>query len=250
MDLKELVENEPETELAYLTVSYARTISSNVAKVVVDNKRSIYFLLDRTIFHPKSGGQPSDTGKLTGGNFEVDVRKTMMFRGRVVHWARTVNGQPEPGPANCEIDWESRFLYMRRHSAAHLLDHCLSQVTGRNVETVDSWVGDDSYVGYSGQRPEDSQLRAAEIMENEMIAGGSKILISEASKKELTRIAPNAPNIYRLPDLEKLRIVTIEGCGPIPCGGTHTRDISEIKAFKLLRADQVSSGFRVYFAVN
>lgn len=248
MDLKEFVRGQPETELHYLADSYARSISSNLIKITPD-KKNVYFLLDRTIFHPKSGGQPSDCGRLSGGGFKLDVKKAMMVSGAIVHWAKIEDNQPTPGQVMSEIDWDLRYLYMRRHSAAHLFDHCLSRVTGNNVETTDSWVGDNSYVGYAGATPSDGQLSEAEEMENRMISKGGIISSSYVSKEALAKTAPNAPNIYRLPDLNRLRVVTIEGCNPIPCGGTHTRNITEIGQFRLLRAAPLDSGFRIHFNV-
>jgi len=53
-----------------------------------------------------------------------------------------------------------------------------------------------------------------------------------------------------LPKLESFRIVTIEGCDPIPCGGTHLRNVNEIGRFKLKDVMEVDDGFRVYYDVE
>jgi len=249
MDLKQIVANQPETELVYLSDSYAKTVKSNITRVVPDEKKAVYFLLDGTIFHPKSGGQPSDIGKVVGKDFELEVRKAMMVQGKVVHWAKVLNGTPQNGGAESQIDWGLRYFSMRRHSAGHLFDHCLTKVSGANVQTVDSWVGDDAYIGYSGTLPTQAQLTAAENMENRIISKHAQITATFTTKENLLKKAPHAPNMSRLPNFDKLRIVTIQGSDPIPCGGTHLKDISEIGSFRITKHETVPSGFRVYFDV-
>jgi len=52
-----------------------------------------------------------------------------------------------------------------------------------------------------------------------------------------------------LPRLEEVRLVTIEGCRPIACGGTHLRNMHEAKGVRIDRMETVAGGFRVYFDV-
>jgi len=83
-----------------------------------------------------------------------------------------------------------------------------------------------------------------------MIGRGAVVKSGTISYEELLRIAPEAPNIYRLPKLDSFRIVTIDGCEPIPCGGTHLRDINEIGFFKVKDVLEKEDGFRVYYDVE
>ena len=53
------------TSCVYMDDSYLQVLDVNVVKVSQE-KRDVYLLLDRTIFHPKSGGQPSDVGVIEG----------------------------------------------------------------------------------------------------------------------------------------------------------------------------------------
>ena len=50
-----------------------------------EGKRNIYVILDRTAFHPKSGGQPSDTGTLSSDDFTIQIRKIMKIQNVIVH---------------------------------------------------------------------------------------------------------------------------------------------------------------------
>jgi len=86
--------------------------------------------------------------------------------------------------------------------------------------------------------------------ENEIIQQGGRVIVEELSRNELLDRIPNAPNIHRLPNLEKYRIVTIEGCQPIPCGGTHLRNIREIGSVRLVRIEQLGDEYRVCYDVT
>jgi alanyl-tRNA synthetase len=140
---------------------------------------------------------------------------------------------------------------MRRHTAAHLLDHCLAQVTGTRVQTTDSWLDEPCYVGYAGRVPSGEQLRRTEALANQMISKGATVSIKFLSFKEAEELLRNAPNYERLPDLSQVRIVTIEGCCPIPCGGTHVSDIANIERISITRAEKIShDSFRLHFSVS
>ena len=139
---------------------------------------------------------------------------------------------------------------MKRHTAGHLLDHCLTFLTGKPVETTESWLENPCYVGYAGSPPSASCLESAEEMANEMISNDAAVNIESISYKGLLEIAPDAPNIYRLPVLETYRIVAIEGCNPIPCAGTHLKNISEIGRLTVEKIETQDSNFRVYYDVQ
>ncbi len=225
MKLEEFVRGVKQTVLLYLSDSYVTEFQATVLRSHLEDKKSIYVILDKTAFHPKGGGQPTDVGSITAVGFKMDVKKAMLVNGVAVHWGKPVEGVVKDGTVSAKIDWTARYQYMRRHTAGHLLDHCLSVLNGRPVETLDSWLGDPCYVAYNGEPPSLDVLKAAELMENQMISKGGKVSIEEVSVKELAERASNAPNMHRLPPMERYRIVTIEGCEPIPCAGTHLKDI-------------------------
>ena len=237
----------PPTVSVYWRDSYLSSHSSQVIKAVPDEKKFWYVVLDETIFHPKGGGQPSDKGFLQGANFRLEVRKAMFSGAVVVHWGKLLDGSLEPGPVKGEVDWDWRYLLMRRHSAAHLLDHSLAQVIGRDVETLDSWLGEPCYVAYKGDPPLQGQLAQIERVENETIMRGGTIEAREVETGAVHQSFSDSPNFDRLPSLKQLRLVTIEGCRPIACGGTHLRDISEVRGIKVKGLEKVPEGFRIHF---
>jgi alanyl-tRNA synthetase len=238
------------TEVLYLSDSYQRQCESQVLKIAQEKKRRIYLILDRTIFHPKGGGQPSDQGTLQSASCAIEVRKAMFGKGTVIHYGKIIQGTIDNGVLIGEINWPRRYQLMKRHTAGHLLDHCLFYVTGSPVRTTDSWLGEGCYVGYQGTAPSSSQIEHAVQMANEWIQKGRPVILESISAQELLRRAPNAPNIYRLPVLETYRIVTICGCAPIPCAGTHLRNIREIGHVAVSKIEQQDDTFRVYYDVS
>jgi len=250
MRLEELARGIAETEVLYWDDAYLKVFEANIVRLEPDEKKHFYAILDRTAFHPKSGGQPSDRGIIQGEGFKIEVKKAMLAGSIIVHWGKLLEGSPNAGKVKGEIDWVWRYLLMRRHTAGHLLDHCLAIVTGKRVETTDSWLGDECYVGYKGEPPSIEHLKKVEELENRLIEQGASVKVETISYEDLKERAPEAPNIYRLPMLESFRIVTIEGCEPIPCGGTHIKNISEIRRFTLKNVVKTDLGFNVYYDVQ
>ena len=250
MKLSDVARGLEKTERLYLNDSYAKTFQGSILRTEYDGKKNVYLVLDKTLFHPKGGGQPTDKGLIYNPTLKVNVKKAMYFKGVVVHAGKRLReGLAEEG-VHGEIEWGRRYRYMRHHTAGHLLDHCLTVLTGRPVETTDSWLEDPCYVGYRGTPPSTRQLEEAEKMANHMISKRLKATIEHVSYRTLLELAPHAPNIYRLPPLKTYRIVTIDGCSPIPCAGTHLRNTREIGHLTIEKVEATDPGFRVYYRVE
>jgi len=247
----EISAGQPRTKLLYLREMNTRAGQANVLKVVREKQTHAYLVLDNTLFHPKGGGQPSDKGTIHSAGYEVTVKKAIFHKGVVIHWVKLVRGSPVEGEASCELDWDYRYLLMRRHTAAHLLDHCLAQSTGARVQTVDSWLDDPCYVGYAGIVPSSEALRRTEVQANKMIQEGGSVRINFLTPEEAGLSLQKAPNFERLPDLPEVRTVTIEGCEAIPCGGTHVGNLAELGGLNVIRAEQLPTGsYRLHFSVS
>jgi alanyl-tRNA synthetase len=251
MNLNEMTSGLPKTDLLYLKEMNRGTADVNVIKVIPEKRTHAYLILDRTIFHPKGGGQPSDRGRIGSTQFSLEVKKAIFNQGVVVHWCKIANGTPLVGLASCELDWPFRHLVMRRHTAAHLVDHCLERTTSMRVETTDSWLDEPCYVGYHGKSPAPEIIPRINELAESMISAGGRVRLEFLTGEQGRSLLANAPNFERLPDLDEIRTVTIEGCAPIPCGGTHVTDIREIGKLTVVRVEDMPDGtFRVHFTVG
>jgi Ser-tRNA(Ala) deacylase AlaX len=253
-DLAELAKGLPATIPIFWQDSYKTTGESKILRTAADEKKHYYIVLDETIFCPKGGGQPSDKGAISASGFKLQSKKVMQSGGVIVHWGKLLEGAALRNDANftanCEIDWDWRFLMMRRHSSAHLLDHCLAKAMGRDVDASNSWLGEPCYVAYHGHPPDQAELKSAEKIENQIISEGRTIRTEQVSMEEVKNRFQNEPGILQgMPKLEKIRLVTIDGCRPIACGGTHLRNVHEARGLRVDRVESHGDEFRVYFDV-
>jgi alanyl-tRNA synthetase len=250
LNLDDIITGLPKTELLYLREMQLRNVQANVIRTILDKRTHFYVVLDKTIFHPKGGGQPSDRGKIFSSQFALEMKKAIHHRGAVIHWCKLVSGTVSSGPVSCDVDWSYRCLISRRHTAAHLLDHCLANATSKHVETTDSWLDEPCYVGYRGNAPRHETLQMAQDLANKMITSGASVKINFLNKSDSKSVLQGAPNFERLPEMEEVRVVTIEGCDPIPCGGTHVENIREIRNVSIIKAEATQeSTFRLHFSV-
>ncbi|MBP1912285.1 alanyl-tRNA synthetase [Thermococcus stetteri] len=190
------------------------------AKAKVLEIRDNALLLDQTIFYPTGGGQPHDRGTINGVEV-LDVYKDE--EGNVWH----VVAEPEkfkPGDkVELKIDWDYRYKLMRIHSAMHLLDHVLNEVLGKG-----NWRLYGSGMSYEKGRydieyPENVNQYKEKIIElfNRYVDEGGEMKIWWEEETRYTQIR----------DFE-----------PIPCGGTHVRDIKEIGHLKKLKRSSLGRG--------
>ena len=93
-------------------------------------------VLDRTIFYPRGGGQPGDSGRLDWDGRSLSIATAVRGERDAVI---LVPAEPLPLPApgtivSQRLDWERRHRHMRVHSALHLLSVAVPlPVTGGNI---------------------------------------------------------------------------------------------------------------------
>lgn len=103
-----------QTDRLYYKDSHMREFDAQVLSCA-PGKHGYDVVLDRTAFYPEGGGQPGDTGTLSG----VRVTDTHERGGEIVHYCEA---PLTPGAAvHGALDWERRFDLMQHHSGEHLL---------------------------------------------------------------------------------------------------------------------------------
>ncbi len=249
VDIKSRVMGAPKTIKLYLDNSYIKVCESRVLDVIEDRGLRAYIVLDKSIFHPRGGGQPSDVGLITYETSAFKVRKVLDVNGVLVHYGKFTAEPFSSGcSVKCAIDWNYRYKVMKLHTAGHIIDYALKEVYGRVVDTLDAMHGPPkAYIAYEAEAPSEDQLRKIEAIANKIAKEGRVIRIVYVRKNELSRVAFNAPNISRLPESDYYRIVVIEGVNGIPCTGTHLKNTREIHSIKILGVEEVDEGFKLYY---
>jgi misacylated tRNA(Ala) deacylase len=221
-------------QLAY-TDAYARSVAAIVRHVETGD--STLVVLDRTVFYPGGGGQPSDRGLLlrAADGRSWTVRGARKAGGEIAH-------ELEPGEADTpavgdtlqvDLDWARRFALMRTHTALHALcgvvwrDHG-AQVTGGNMEPGSGRM-DFEFESMSGDL-----VDSIEAAVNAELAREREVRVNVLPRDEAFAI----PDLIRtkinlLPEgIEQVRTIEIVGLDLQADGGTHvanTREVGRIR---------------------
>ena len=253
VSLDEIIAGVKGTKMLYLEDSYIDNISGcKLLRFTKDKGKRGYIILDKSIFHPKYGGQPSDRGIVRSNNFIFEVKKVLFYKGVLVHWGKNIGENPEKLEfVSCKIDWNFRYRIMRLHTAGHILDYSMYRVYGKTVETTSAFHGPPQpYLAYKAPMPAREILERIEEIANNVVKEGIEIKILWVSKENLSRYLINAPNLKRLPESERYRIVMIDGLNAMPCTGTHVKNTKEIKRIKITGVEKNIDGFKLFYDVD
>jgi len=225
------------TELLYLRDAYQRTFSAQVTDV-----RDGAVALDRTAFYPTGGGQPHDTGTLSGRPV-VDVRKD----GDDV-WHVLADGAEPPAPGDeveGEIDWERRHALMRTHTALHVLcgviwNEWKVPVTGGNMEPLAARMDFEFDPLPSGFGPRVEELVNAELEAARPVAVEFLPRDTALEDADLIRTKVNLVPAT----VAEIRVVDIVGLDKQADGGTHVRSTDEVGRIRVTKTENKGKGFK------
>lgn len=223
------------TEQLHLEDAY---LALTEATVVGLDREANRVALDRTVFHPTGGGQPSDTGRIasTPG---VSARD----EGGVV-WHELEGDLPAVGvTAEVAIDWERRYELMRTHTALHILCGVIwneygKAVTGGNMEPLSARMDFEF-----DPLPEGFGAMVEEKV-NEEVARDRPIVVSFLDKEgaaldpALLRTKTNLVPAH----VTRVRTVDIVGLDKQADGGTHVRSTGEVGKVRVVKTESKGKG--------
>jgi Ser-tRNA(Ala) deacylase AlaX len=229
----------------YLEDSYLRECDSTIVSV----KDEKYVVLDQTIFYPRGGGQPWDTGKILRGKEEFKVVYVGKFSGEISHEVDR-EGLREGDSVHCFLNWERRYKLMRSHTAAHVFASIMCRgtgalVTGNQIEE-DKVRFDFNLKEYDREIICDYIEKANELFRKDIPVKCYSLPREEALKiPEIIKMAKATP-----PNISSLRIVEIVGVDKQADGGTHVRNLKEVGQIRLLKTTNKGKfNRRVYFTL-
>jgi Ser-tRNA(Ala) deacylase AlaX len=234
------------TKALFLVDSYLKESKANVISV----KDGKYVILDQTIFYPKGGGQPHDTGKLIKGNDVYNVVYVGKFSGEISHEVDHA-GLQAGDEVCCVLNWDRRYKLMRSHTAAHLFASLLNQGTGA-LTTGNQLEEDHVRFDFSLAKFDRELLEEYVAEANKLFGTDVPVKWYELPKEEALKI----PGVVKMakafpPDLPFLRIVEIVGYDRQADGGTHVRNLREVGKIVLIKTENKGkSNRRVYFKLN
>jgi len=208
-----------------------------------------FIILNQTIFYPRGGGQPHDTGKIIRGDDEFKIVFAGKFNGQLSHEVDT-EGLQEGDTVRCIIDWERRHKLMRMHTAAHALAATMHKTLGALI---------------TGNQLGEEKTRFDFNMENfertkfeEVVAEVNRLLKEDKELKTYTlprEEAMKIPGVVKLasalpPTISELRIVEIPDIDIQADGGTHVRNLNEVGKIEILKLENKGkNNRRVYFTL-
>jgi alanyl-tRNA synthetase len=191
-------------------------------------------VLDRTAFFAESGGQPCDTGSLSG----VPVLAVLHQRDEVLH---VLGGPLQAERVHGRVDAERRRDHRQQHHGQHLLSRAFvelaqARTTSFHLGAAESTIDLDRDVG-------EAAARAAEARTNEVVWEARPVRVRTVDRREAGALGVHAPAEAG----DAIRLVEAEGFDLQPCGGTHPRSTSEVGVVLLLGRERYKGGARIRF---
>ncbi|MEM1553841.1 MAG: alanyl-tRNA editing protein AlaXM [Thermoproteota archaeon] len=233
------------TELLYMDDSYLKEFDAEVVEILGDN-----VVLDRTAFHPRGGGLPEDIGIIVKDGEEFKVLQVVSEDGKVLHNVpghRFNVGDKVRGILN----WERRYVIMRMHTGIHALAAVFNKRTGALI-TGNQVNVDKSRLDMNLEKIDRELINDVFNETNRELALGRTVKIYYLPREEALKI----PGIVKLaeaapPNVEKLRIVEIEGLDIQADGGPHVANTREVGELILLKIENKGrNNRRVYFTLK
>lgn len=236
------------TDLLYLRDAYLTVFDAVVIGVdPVDpgeptGPHSVRLALDRTAFYPTGGGQPHDTGTLSGLPV-VDVRHA---DGQVWHTLELTRTDTVPAVGETvhgTLDWSRRHALMRTHTALHVLcgviwNEWRVPVTGGNMEPLGARMDfefDPLPEGF-GPRVEhlvNTELAADRAIEVSFLPRSTAVVDEDLIRTKVSLIPESVAEI---------RVVDIVGLDRQADGGTHVRSTAEVGRIRVVKLENKGKG--------
>jgi len=195
--------------------------------------------LDRTVFYPRGGGQPGDTGfiRWSGGQARIADTWRSLATTDIIH---ALDGSPPPvgTSVSAEIDWDRRYRLMQTHTALHCLSGVIytshgARVTGGNMEPgVGRMDFELDTISHAFGSDVEAEL-------NERLAEGRAVHVSFVPRME----ALTDPDLIRtkvnlIPvSVDPIRVIEIEAIDKQADGGTHVRSTLEVGSVHVVKTE-------------
>ncbi len=233
------------TEALYMKDCYLKEFE---AKVVNAEGKNVE--LDKTAFYPNSGGQLEDHGKLIKDNEEYKVVFVKKDKGRIIHEVDR-DGLKTGDIIKGIIDWERRYLFMRYHTASHVLSGIVNKETGAEI-TGNQINEDKARIDFNLENFDREQIKEFEEESNKIINESHEVELKFLPREEALKIPAIVKLAMGLPEsIKTIRVVDIKDFDQQACAGTHLKNTSEIKGIGIINAENKGkNNRRIYFKLK
>lgn len=210
--------------------------------------------MEDTIFYPGGGGQPCDTGTITGDNFEARVTEVFTARGEIFHQVELVRGTPARGEeVALRHDIERRIRLVKSHTAEHILFKSIENVLKErnqdarlmkiNLTTEESSLFIDTL-----ELNWDILFQAEEIANN-IVKENREIVIHQVSKEEASRMEKLRIKVGKV-KRPTVRVVEIKDFDWSACTGTHAKTTGFVGSVLITGFHTARGVYEIRFAAD
>jgi Ser-tRNA(Ala) deacylase AlaX len=240
------------TELLYMKDSYLFEETAKVVSMSVHEDGRKIIVLDQTIFYPQGGGQRFDLGSIFTEDSLFKVEEIRFVEGQVLHIGNYEKGEFKIGDeVKLQIDKERRILHSKLQSAGHLIDMAVRHIGYENlVPAKGAHYPEWSEVEYHGEIKPDELETVSQKLQSDldmMISQGYEVKIIMSSKEEAEIKCYIMP--AQLPDNKPIRIVSVWDDMFMPCGGTHVKNVSDLKGLKITRVKSGKGVTKISYSI-
>jgi alanyl-tRNA synthetase len=210
-------------------------------------------ILETNPFYAEAGGQVSDRGTLSHGDWELVVESVVRNdRGQTVLVGEVQEGSPREVPDSVVaiVDESSRRDTERNHTATHLLHSALRSELGDHVQQAGSLVAPDRLrFDFSHTGPLSvSEKLAIEAAVNRSVWDNVPLEIGQRDYREA--LDAGAMALFGEKYGDTVRVVSVPELSLELCGGCHVRSTGQIGLFQITSETGVAAGIRRVEAVT
>lgn len=208
-------------------------------------------ILDKTAFYGEGGGQAGDVGYITQDTNRARVINTTKIDDIFLHHVEIEHGTFKAGSTVLtSVDEIERRNNASNHSATHLLHAALRKVLGTHVTQAGSLVDSQkTRFDFTHNKPVSSEeIKKIEELVNEQVARGLEVTTDIMSHAKA--IEKGAMALFGEKYSSDVRVLTMGDFSCELCGGTHVKNTSAIRFFKIASESGVSAGVRRIEAIT
>ncbi len=243
---KELELDFSETDLIFYDNPYKTEFEAGIIGFYENN-----LILDRTIFYPEGGGQPSDVGfiRVKGNKMEkLPVLHAEKVHGVVLHRMNKKDIEklkPYKGSrVTGEIDPDRRISLTQNHTSTHLIVASARKVLGSHIWQAGAQKGvKKSRIDLSHyKRISDIDLQEIELVANTYVMGNYPVHTKWMDRTKAEK--KYGFNLYQggvVPGAN-IRTVKIGDIDVQACAGTHVKRTGDIGLIKITKTERIQDG--------